>query len=164
MRNRENAIKSLEDKGQDVHAESLTGGKLAYYVERDGEITADQYVGNSHERQSVYFNQAGAAMRLGDVGLGSCGYNGAETDIRELVAISADQSAMLPPGKFYGDYIHPSDLPATIDAEHGVYWDGSIWCVTGDLLSWSDVQEEHPCQSWIDDIAALPHGWFADEA
>lgn len=167
MSNRENAIKALDDKGEDVHAESLTGGRLAYYVERDGEITADQYIGNYHERQSVYFNEAGAAMRLGDVGLGSCGYNGAETDIRELVAIATDESALLPRGKHYGQFMDRGEFPESADAIYqkydGLYWDGSHWCVTGELLSWCDVQDEHPCQAWMEEIQALPHGWFSDE-
>lgn len=81
MTTRETAIRNARALAQQIFEDQYTlFCRRAYYVERDGQITTDEFVGNAHERQSVYFDEPGCAVRLATYGLNGIGYNGADED------------------------------------------------------------------------------------
>lgn len=163
---RDSAISAARDLAQQIWAEGFQLGNHRYYVEHDGSITRDEFVGNFYERQSVYFGEVGHAERLCDTGLGSVGYNGSETDYRNLQEPDAEATKLLPPGKYVEDYIARHDMPEVLAArfDEGLYWDGAGWCRLEDSpCHWSDRNGDDPSLDLIAKIEALPIGWFGDE-
>lgn len=73
---RETAIENASNLAQTIWEDIFSQCRVAYYVERNGRITRDQFSGNAYERQSVYFNEIDHALRAFTIGLNGVGYNG----------------------------------------------------------------------------------------
>lgn len=169
MANRETAITAARALAQTIWEQTYTQDHYmtAYYVERDGAITTDKYIG-PHERESVYFGHDGCAARVFNVGRNGVGYSGSERDYRDIdcdIRVSAADVGR--PGKYIEDHITAYDLPDVLSDTYadGLYWGGEAWHpLCDDVCHWTSCDVDDPSDAMVAAIEALPPGWFGDEA
>lgn len=156
MSNRDNAITNMRNLAQQVWEESVSPGNQAYYVERDGRITRDEFIGNFHERQSVYFGEDGHAIRIGDTGCGSVSYNGDEGDYRNAGDVDPAATADMEPGRYIGQ-------------EHSLDGKTYVWTPEGwapledDICDFRSRDVDNPSDPFVEAIEAIEVGFFDDE-
>lgn len=168
---REIAIENARQLAQQVFEDQYAlPCRRAYYVERDGRITTDEFVGNFHERESVYYGKPDAARRLATYGLNGAGYNGSELDYRAPRVLTAEEAAALAklPDGHYGDSMDPDEVEEATGyrpADTAYYIPCEGWTLLDDEpCAWTLLDIDNPSDPLVEAIEAIEHGFFADEA